>query len=127
ILTLFAVAMAIGITYNAARIALSERAWDLASLRVLGMTRGEVSVLLLGQLAVELLLALPLGMLAGYGLATLLMRLMSSDNIDFPVVIAPDTYAWAALIVLAAGAASALLVRRRVDRFDLVAVLKVRE
>jgi putative ABC transport system permease protein len=127
ILTLFAVAMAVGITYNAARIALSERAWDLASLRVLGMTRGEVSVLLLGQLAVELLLALPLGMLAGYGLATLLMRLMSSDNIDFPVVIAPDTYAWAALIVLAAGAASALLVRRRVDRFDLVAVLKVRE
>jgi putative ABC transport system permease protein len=127
ILTLFAVAMAIGITYNAARIALSERAWDLASLRVLGMTRGEVSVLLLGQLAVELLLALPLGTLAGYGLATLLMRLMSSDNIDFPVVIAPDTYAWAALIVLAAGAASALLVRRRVDRFDLVAVLKVRE
>ncbi|MBX3610550.1 MAG: ABC transporter permease [Hydrogenophaga sp.] len=127
ILTVFAIAMAVGITYNAARIALSERAWDLASLRVLGMTRGEVSVLLLGQLAVELLLALPLGMLAGRGLAELLMALMSSDNIDFPVVIAPATYAWAAIIVLAAGAASALLVRRRVDRFDLVAVLKVRE
>ncbi|MBL0943372.1 MAG: ABC transporter permease [Hydrogenophaga sp.] len=127
ILTLFAVAMAVGITYNAARIALSERAWDLASLRVLGMTRGEVSVLLLGQLAFELLLALPLGLLAGRGLAALLMRLMSSDNIEFPVVIAPATYAWAAIIVLAAGAASALLVRRRVDRFDLVAVLKVRE
>lgn len=127
ILTLFAVAMAVGITYNAARISLSERAWDLASLRVLGMTRGEVSVLLLGQLAIELLLALPLGMLAGRALAGLLMALMSSDNIDFPVVIAPATYAWAAIIVLAAGAASALLVRRRVDRFDLVAVLKVRE
>ncbi len=127
ILTLFAVAMAVGITYNAARIALSERAWDLASLRVLGMTRGEVSLLLLGQLAVELLLALPLGMLAGWGLASLLMRLMSSDNIDFPVVIEPSTYAWAAIIVLAAGVASALLVRRRVDRLDLVAVLKVRE
>lgn len=127
ILTLFAVAMAVGITYNAARIALSERAWDLASLRVLGMTRAEVSWLLLGQLAVELLLALPLGMAAGWALATLLMRLMSSDNIDFPVVIATSTYAWAAVIVLAAGVASALLVRRRVDRLDLVAVLKVRE
>ncbi|ODT31054.1 MAG: hypothetical protein ABS53_11300 [Hydrogenophaga sp. SCN 70-13] len=127
ILTLFAIAMAVGITYNAARIALSERAWDLASLRVLGMTRAEVSVLLLGQLAVELLLALPLGLLAGRALAGLLMRLMSSDNIDFPVIIAPSTYAWAALIVLAAGAASALLVRRHVDRLDLVAVLKVRE
>lgn len=127
ILTLFAVAMAVGIVYNAARISLSERAWELASLRVLGMTRAEVSVLLLGQLAAELLLALPLGAAAGWGLATVLMRLMSSDNIDFPVIIAPPTYAWAALIVLAAGLVSALLVRRKIDQLDLVAVLKVRE
>ncbi len=127
ILTLFAVAMAVGIVYNAARISLSERAWELASLRVLGMTRAEVSVLLLGQLAAELLLALPLGAAAGWGLATVLMRLMSSDNIDFPVIIAPPTYAWAALIVLAAGLVSALLVRRKIDQLNLVAVLKVRE
>jgi putative ABC transport system permease protein len=127
ILTLFAVAMAVGITYNAARIALSERAWELASLRVLGMTRAEVSVLLLAELGAELLLALPIGAAAGWALATLLMKLMASDNIDFPVVIEPSTYAVAALTVLAAGAASALLVRRQVDRLDLVAVLKVRE
>ena len=127
ILTLFAVAMAVGIVYNAARITLSERAWELASLRVLGMTRAEVSVLLLGQLAVELLVALPIGCVAGWALATLMMRLMSSDSIDFPVVIEPSTYAMAALIVLAAGVVSALMVRRQIDRLDLVAVLKVRE
>lgn len=127
ILTLFAVAMAVGIIYNAARIALSERAWELASLRVLGMTRAEVSVLLLAELGAELLLALPLGALLGYGLATLMMRLMSSDAIDFSVVINTSTYASAALIVLASGLASALLVRRQIDRLDLVAVLKVRE
>ncbi|TNF60208.1 MAG: ABC transporter permease [Burkholderiales bacterium] len=127
VLTLFAVAMAVGIIYNAARISLSERAWELASLRVLGMTRAEVSVLLLAELGAELLLALPLGALAGWGLAELLMSLMSSDAIDFPVIIEPATYASAALIVLAAGVVSALLVRRQVDRLDLVAVLKVRE
>jgi putative ABC transport system permease protein len=127
ILTLFAVAMAVGIIYNAARISLSERAWELASLRVLGMTRAEVSVLLLAELGAELLLALPLGALAGWGLATLMMQLMSSDSIDFPVIIEPSTYASAALIVLAAGVVSALLVRRQIDRLDLVAVLKVRE
>lgn len=127
ILTLFAVAMAVGIIYNAARIALSERAWELASLRVLGMTRAEVSVLLLAELGTELLLALPLGCFAGWGLASLMMQLMSSDAIDFPVIIEPATYASAALIVLAAGIASALLVRRKIDRLDLVAVLKVRE
>ncbi|WP_119355260.1 ABC transporter permease [Azohydromonas sediminis] len=125
--TLFAVAMAVGIVYNAARIALSERAWELASLRVLGMTRGEVSVLLLAELGAELLLALPVGALLGWALAHLLMQLMSHENIDFPVVIEPSTYALAALIVLAAGVASALIVRRQVDRLDLVAVLKVRE
>jgi putative ABC transport system permease protein len=127
ILTLFAVAMAVGIIYNAARISLSERAWELASLRVLGMTRAEVSVLLLAELGAELLLALPVGGLAGWGLASLMMQLMSSDSIDFPVVIEPSTYASAALIVLAAGVASALLVRRKIDQLDLVSVLKVRE
>ena len=127
ILTLFAVAMAVGIIYNAARISLSERAWELASLRVLGMTRAEVSVLLLAELLAELLLALPIGALLGWGLASLMMRLMSSDAIDFPVVIEPSTYASAALIVLAAGVVSALLVRRQIDRLDLVSVLKVRE
>jgi putative ABC transport system permease protein len=127
ILTVFAVAMAVGITYNAARIALSERAWELASLRVLGMTRAEVSALLLAPLALELLLALPLGAAAGWGLAKLLMALMSSENIEFPVIVAPATYGWAVLIVLAAGVASALVVRRRIDHLNLVAVLKVRE
>jgi putative ABC transport system permease protein len=127
ILTLFAVAMAVGIVYNAARISLSERAWELASLRVLGMTRAEVSVLLLGPLGAELLLALPLGAAGGWALASWLMQLMSSENIDFPVVIAPPTYGWAVLIVLAAGLLSALLVRRQIDQLDLVAVLKVRE
>jgi putative ABC transport system permease protein len=125
--TLFAVAMAVGIIYNAARISLSERAWELASLRVLGMTRAEVSVLLLAELGAELLLALPVGALAGWALAHLLMLLMSHENMEFPVIIEPSTYASAALIVLAAGVASALLVRRQIDRLDLVAVLKVRE
>ncbi|WP_374408625.1 ABC transporter permease [Hydrogenophaga sp.] len=127
ILTLFAVAMAVGIIYNAARISLSERAWELASLRVLGMTRAEVSVLLLAELGAELLIALPIGALLGYGLASAMMALMASDAIDFPVVIEPSTYASAGLIVLAAGVASALLVRRQIDRLDLVSVLKVRE
>ena len=127
ILTLFAVAMAVGIMYNTARIALSERAWELASLRVLGMTRGEVSVLLLGELALMVLVALPLGAALGWGLAHLLMTLMASDAIDFPVIIAPSTYASAVLIMLVAAITSALLVRRQVDQLDLVAVLKVRE
>jgi putative ABC transport system permease protein len=127
VLTLFAVAMAVGIVYNAARISLSESAWELASLRVLGMTRAEVSMLLLLPLAAQQILALPLGAVCGWALASWLMFLMSSDNIDFPVVIAPATYAWAVLIVLAAGLVSALMVRRQIDRLDLVAVLKVRE
>jgi putative ABC transport system permease protein len=127
ILTAFATIIAIGVVYNNARIALAERAWELASLRVLGFTRGEVSAFLLGELAVEIALAMPLGMVFGYLLASTIVNLIKTDEFYFPFVIQPATYAFAALCVLAAGIVSALIVRRRVDSLDLVGVLKTRE
>ena len=127
ILTAFAAVIAVGVIYNNARIALAERTWELASLRVLGFTRREVSVLLLGELAIGMAVALPLGMLLGWGLTHAIVQLMRTDQFLFPVAIQPRTYAWAALCVLAAGAASALVVRRRIDRLDMVAALKTRE
>ncbi|RYF36839.1 MAG: ABC transporter permease, partial [Comamonadaceae bacterium] len=127
ILTAFAAVIAVGVVYNNARIALAERTWELASLRVLGFTRAEVSLLLLGEMALGIAVALPLGMLLGRGLTDAVVRMMVSDQFLFPVVIQPRTYAWAALCVVAAGAASALVVRRRIDRLDMVAALKTRE
>jgi putative ABC transport system permease protein len=127
ILTTFASVIAVGVVYNNARIALSERAWELASLRVLGFTRAEVSAMLLGEMAIVIGVALPAGMLLGRGLVELIAELMKSDQLHFPVVIAARTYAWAALSVMIAGAASALVVRRHVDRLNLVEVLKTRE
>ena len=127
VLTVFAGTIAVGVVYNTARIALAERAWELASLRVLGFTRGEVSGLLLGELALELLIALPLGWALGYGLAWLLVQLMPHEDFEFPFVILPATYAYATLVVMVAGVLSGLTVRRRIDRLDLVAVLKTRD
>ena len=127
LLTLFASVIAVGVVYNNARIALAERAWELASLRVLGFTRAEVSALLLGELALSIAIAVPLGLWLGWGLTQLIVGLLKSDQFFFPVVIQPRTYAWAALAVFAAGLASALVVRRRIDRLDLVAALKTRE
>jgi putative ABC transport system permease protein len=127
ILTAFAAVIAVGVVYNNARIALAERAWELASLRVLGFTRAEVSLLLLGELAIGIAIALPVGMLLGWSLTHGIVDLMRTDQFQFPVVIQPRTYAWAAICVVAAGVASALVVRRRIDRLDLVAALKTRE
>ena len=127
ILTLFAAVIAVGVVYNNARIALAERTWELASLRVLGFTRGEVSALLLGELAIGIALALPLGMAMGWGLVHLLVELLKNDQFLFPVVISARTYAWAGLCVVAAGVASALVVRRQIDRLDMVGALKTRE
>jgi putative ABC transport system permease protein len=127
ILSAFAATIAVGVVYNNARIQLAERAWELASLRVLGFTRREVSVLLLGELALEIALAIPVGFIAGFGLATLLISLMPHDVMSFPLVIFPGTYLYAAAVVVAAGVASALIVRNRVDNLDLVGVLKTRE
>jgi putative ABC transport system permease protein len=127
VLTLFAAIIAVGVVYNNARIALAERTWELASLRVLGFTRAEVSGLLLGEMAIGIAVALPLGMALGFGLVHLVVELLKSDQFAFPVVIRPPTYAWAGLAVLLAGVASALVVRRRIDRLDMVSALKTRE
>jgi putative ABC transport system permease protein len=127
ILTAFAAVIAVGVVYNNARIALAERTWELASLRVLGFTRAEVSLLLLGELAMVIAIAVPIGMALGWGLAHLLVQAVRSDQFMFPVEIQPRTYAWGAIAVLGAGLASALVVRRRIDRLDMVAALKTRE
>jgi putative ABC transport system permease protein len=127
ILTAFASVIAVGVVYNNARIALAERAWELASLRVLGFTRAEVSGFLLGELAIEIAFAIPFGVLFGYGLALTIVNAIQSDEFYFPLVIEARTYAYSALSVIAAGLVSALIVRRRIDRLDLVAVLKTRE
>ena len=127
VLSVLAATIAIGVVYNSARIALAERAWELASLRVLGMSRAEVSGLLLGELGLQLAAALPLGWLAGYGLSAFIVELIHPETFRIPLIIEPRTYAFATLVVLAAGVASALIVRRQVDHLDLVAVLKTRD
>jgi putative ABC transport system permease protein len=127
ILSAFAACIAVGVVYNSARIALAERAWELATLRVLGFTRGEVSSILLGQIGVQVLIAIPLGCLLGYGLAALLASLIEGEEFEIPLVIRAHTYAIAILVTLAAGFVSAFIVRQRIDRLDLVGVLKTQE
>jgi putative ABC transport system permease protein len=127
VLTAFAIVIAVGVVYNNARIALAERAWELASLRVLGFTLSEVSAILLGELAIEIVLAMPLGMVLGYLLAGSIVSVIQTDEFYFPFVITPATYAFSAICVVVAGVVSAFIVRRRVDALDLVSVLKTRE
>jgi putative ABC transport system permease protein len=123
----FSCALAFGVTYNTARIALSERGRELATLRVLGFTRAEISYILVGETGVLTLAALPLGVAFGYALARALVVGLQTELFRVPFVIAPDTYGWALLVGIGATAASVLLVRRRLDRLDLIAVLKTRE
>jgi len=127
IMTAFAVVIACGVIYNNARIALSTRARDLASLRVLGFRRAEVSAILLGELALHVALAIVPGMLLGRMIASAMMSKADPEIYRFPVVISPRTYAFAVAVTIGAALASALAVRRRVDRLDLIGVLKSRE
>jgi putative ABC transport system permease protein len=124
---LFAGVIAFGVVYNSARVSLSERSRELASLRVLGFTRGEISLILLGELALLTLLALPLGALIGYALGELILVGFSNEIYRLSFVARPATIAWACLTVIVAAIVSGLLVRRRLDRLDLVGVLKTRE
>ncbi|PWG61905.1 ABC transporter permease [Spiribacter halobius] len=124
---LLAGAIALGVVYNSATITLMERGRELASLRVLGFTRHEVAYILLGELAVLVLLAIPVGMLVGFGLCHVLAAAMWDQNYRLPVVVLADTYTLAAAVILGTAVVSGLLVRRRLGRLDLIAVLKTRE
>ena len=120
----FACVIACGVVYNTARIALAERSRELATLRVLGFTTGEVSRILLGELAVLTAFAIPLGLLIGHLLAWLTSRALQTEMYRIPFVISSWTYFQAAVVILLATLASSLLVRRRIDQLDLIAVLK---
>jgi putative ABC transport system permease protein len=123
----FASAIAIGVVYNSARILFSERAHELATLRVLGYHRSEVGIVLLGELALLVLLAVPFGCVIGYWMARLMMAMFSSDLFRLPFMPSRASYGYATLIVLAAALATALIVSRRIMRLDMVRVLKARE
>jgi putative ABC transport system permease protein len=123
----FAGALAVAIVYNAARIALSERARDLASLRVLGFTRGEIAGMLFGEQAVLIVSGIAAGLLLGYQLCGVLAGLYQWELFRIPLVLSAQSYVFAVAVIVAAAIGTALVVRRRIDRLDLVAVLKTRE
>ncbi|NLE86309.1 MAG: FtsX-like permease family protein [Myxococcales bacterium] len=127
IITFFAVTITFGVVYNNARVALSQRSRDLASLRVLGFTRAEVSAMLLGEMGVQVLLAIPLGLFFGRGLVWALGTTMDPETYRLPLLVTVRSYAFATLVTLIASLLSALVVRRKLDSLDLIAVLKTRE
>jgi putative ABC transport system permease protein len=127
VLIFFACAIAFGVVYNSARIALSERGRELASLRVLGFTEREVTAMLLGEQALLAALAIPLGCALGWGLSWLITWAIDTELMRLPLNISGRTYVRASAIVVAAAFLSALLVIRRLRRLDLIEVLKTRE
>jgi len=124
---LFAAIIAFGVVYNSARVSLSERSRELASLRVLGFTRAEISLILLGEIAILTILALPIGIAIGYLFGQFIMAKFTNEVYRLSFVVTLATIAWAWLTVIAATIVSGLLVRRRLDRLDLIAVLKTPE
>ena len=126
-LTGFGAIIAVGVVYNSARVALQERGWEMASLRVLGFTRQEVSRILLAELALAVLVAVPVGLVLAQWIVALILGARDNESFDVPAVISATTFAAAALVVLVAALASAVAVRRRIDRLDLVAALKARD
>jgi putative ABC transport system permease protein len=123
----FAAVVAFGIVYNSARISLSERQRELATLRVIGFTRGEVATVLVGELVMLTLIALPCGLLIGSGFARVILMTVNTEFVRLPLILTAQNYAFAVLVVAVASVVSALLACRRLDQLDLVGVLKARD
>ena len=127
ITTLLAGIIAFGVVYNTARVTLSERSRELASMRVLGFTRGETSFILLGELGFLTLLSLPIGAALGSGLSTFFILSMETDIFRIPLVLAPRTFGYAAVVILLSSLLSGIVIRQKINHLDLVGVLKTRE
>ncbi|VEP15397.1 ABC-type transport system, involved in lipoprotein release, permease component [Hyella patelloides LEGE 07179] len=126
-LVVFACIITFSVVYNSARIALSERGRELASLRIMGFTKAEVAFILLGEQAILTLLAIPFGYLIGYGLAALMSAAFNSELYRLPLIITNYNYAFTFIMVAIAGLISGFIIRRQINRLDLIAVLKTRE
>ncbi len=127
VMTGFGIVLVIGMVYNSARIALSERGIELASLRVLGFTRWEVIQLLLGEQALLVIAAIPAGCALGTLLCQLLVPVFDRELFRLPFMLTRTTFAFAALITLGAAMLAAALVAVRIAQLDLIGVLKSRE
>jgi putative ABC transport system permease protein len=127
VMLVLASVLGVGVIYNGARIALSERGRELASLRVLGFSRAEVARLLLGEQAIITFAGIPFGVLVGYGIAVLISRAYDTELYRMPLVFEWSTAINSALVIVAVATVAALLVRRKLDRADLISVLKSRE
>lgn len=125
--TLFASLIAIGVVYSSARISFYERQREIASLRVMGFTRGEVNAVLLGELGVLTLVAIPIGMVLGYGLAFYMAQAMSSELFRIPISVTRWALGYATLVIIIASFGSGWVVIRKAARLDLVAALKTKE
>ena len=123
----FAVIVAFGVIYNNARISLAERARELATLRVIGMTRREVGAVLVVELVILALLAVPCGLLLGTGLTTVIIGTINTETIRLPLVFTTYTYSFAVIVVIIASTLSALVVLRKLNQLDLIAALKAPE
>jgi putative ABC transport system permease protein len=124
---MFACVIAFGVVYNSARISLSERSRELATLRVVGFRRSEISVILLGELAILVAVAIPVGFGFGYGLSAWVSLAFDTEVYQIPLIIERGTYGFAATVTIVAAVLSGLAVRRKLDHLDLIAVLKTRE
>jgi putative ABC transport system permease protein len=127
VLVIFACIIAFGVVYNAARIALSERSRELATLRIIGFSRAQVALILLGEQAVITLFAIPVGFALGYGFSAALSNTYTSELYRIPLVVTKMSYGFAFLVVAIAALFSALLIRHQLNQLDLIAVLKTRE
>jgi putative ABC transport system permease protein len=119
--------IAFGVAYNTARIALSERAWELATLRVMGFTRREIGLILLTEVALLVIVAIPLGLVLGLGLGHLVSAAFDSEQYRIPAVFDRSSYGSSALVVMTAAVVSGAIVWRLLGRLDLISVLKTRE
>lgn len=127
VILIFAAAISVGVVYNTAMILLSERTFELGSLRILGFTNAAVFEMIAAELATIVAASLIPGCVFGYALAWMLMNTVDTEQFSLRLMITNRTYVTAMLTAIGTALLSFFILFFRIRKMDLVSVLKVRE
>ena len=124
VLIVSAAALAYIVLYNLTNINIGERIREIASLKVLGFTRGEVYTYIFREVGLLALIGDAVGLALGIVLERFVVTTAEVDYVMFGRTIHPPSFVYAFALTMLFTGLVVLTMRRRLDRVDMVESLK---
>ena len=113
--------------YGVGVITLATRRYEFTLLKVMGYTTKEIMIASLKETITQIIIAIPTGIAAGYGILYLVKKPFSSKLFSFVPHIYDESYIYAILLLITAIFLVSIMSAHYVNKLDMVEGLKDRE